>query len=99
MVCKTHYYYVSGICQSSGFPQTRKHNVSETESVSVLRRGGAPTLQKTKRLPYHRRYQNKRSTTRNKGIISTWPQEESMGCNKRIRSENWGRGGENREEK
>jgi hypothetical protein len=42
--------------------------------------------------------QNKRrSTTGNKGTISTWPQEESMGCNKRIQCEKFG-GGEKREE-
>jgi hypothetical protein len=30
---------VSGLYPSSGIPNTRKHNVSETGSVSVLRRG------------------------------------------------------------
>jgi hypothetical protein len=38
-------------CPSSGFLQTRKHNVSETGSVSVFRRG-VPTLQKNQKLAF-----------------------------------------------
>jgi hypothetical protein len=50
--------------------------------------GGHLLYRKTKSLPFHRRCQNRRrSTTGNKGTINTWPQEESMGCNKRIRNE------------
>jgi hypothetical protein len=30
-------YWVFGFCPLSGIPKTRKHNVSETGSVSVLR--------------------------------------------------------------
>jgi hypothetical protein len=30
-------YWVSGLCPSSGIQNTRKHNVSETGFVSVLR--------------------------------------------------------------
>jgi hypothetical protein len=33
-------YWVFGLCPSSGILETRKHNVSETWSVSALRRGG-----------------------------------------------------------
>jgi hypothetical protein len=36
----TQNYWVFGLCQSSGILETRKHDVSETGSVSVLRRGG-----------------------------------------------------------
>jgi hypothetical protein len=32
-----HNDWVFGLCPSSGILETRKHNVSETESVSVLR--------------------------------------------------------------
>jgi hypothetical protein len=37
MVFNTQNYWVSGLCPSSGILNTRKHNVSETGSVSVLR--------------------------------------------------------------
>jgi hypothetical protein len=30
-------YWVSGLCPSSGILNTRKHNISETESLSVVR--------------------------------------------------------------
>jgi hypothetical protein len=30
-------YWVSGLCSLSGIQNTRKHNVSETGSVSVIR--------------------------------------------------------------
>jgi hypothetical protein len=33
-------YWVFGLCPSSGILETRKHNVSETGSVSVLKWGG-----------------------------------------------------------
>jgi hypothetical protein len=61
-------------------------------------RGGHLLYRNTKSLPFHRRCQNKRrSTTGNKGTINTWPQEESMGCNKRIWNEKFG-GREKREQ-
>jgi hypothetical protein len=45
MVYNTQNYWVSGLCPSSRILNTRKHNVSETGSVSVLRwRGDTPTL-------------------------------------------------------
>jgi hypothetical protein len=44
MVYDTENYWVSGLCPSSGIVETRKHNVSETGSVSVLRWGEAPSL-------------------------------------------------------
>jgi hypothetical protein len=48
MVYNTQNYWVSGLCPSSRIQNTRKHNVSETGFVSVLRRGGGekktPTL-------------------------------------------------------
>jgi hypothetical protein len=38
-------YWVLGLCPSSDILNTRKHNVSETGSVSILRRGReTPTL-------------------------------------------------------
>jgi hypothetical protein len=37
MVYNTQNYWVFGLCTSSGILDTRKHNVSETGSVSVLR--------------------------------------------------------------
>jgi hypothetical protein len=37
MVYNTQNYWVFGLCPSSGILETRKHNVSETGSVSVLR--------------------------------------------------------------
>jgi hypothetical protein len=37
MMCNTQNYGVSGLRQSSGIPNTRKHNGSETGSVSVFR--------------------------------------------------------------
>jgi hypothetical protein len=37
MVCNTQNYSVFGLCPSSGILETRKHNVLETGSVSVLR--------------------------------------------------------------
>jgi hypothetical protein len=40
MVYNTQNYRVFGPCLSSGILETRKHNVSETGSVSVLRRRG-----------------------------------------------------------
>jgi hypothetical protein len=43
MVYNTQNYWVSGLCQSSGILNTRKHNVPETGSVSVLRWGETPT--------------------------------------------------------
>jgi hypothetical protein len=36
----TRNYWVFGLCSLSGILKTREHNVSETGSVSVLRRGG-----------------------------------------------------------
>jgi hypothetical protein len=63
-----------------------------------VRGEGHLLYRKTKSLPFHRLCQNKRrSTTGNKGTIHTCRQEESMGCNKRIRNEKFG-GGEKREE-
>jgi hypothetical protein len=35
MVYNTQNYWVYGRCPSSGIPESRKHDVSETESVSV----------------------------------------------------------------
>jgi hypothetical protein len=43
MVYNTQYYWVSGLCPSPGILNTRKHNVSETESFSVFRRGERDT--------------------------------------------------------
>jgi hypothetical protein len=43
MVYKTQNYWVFGLCPSSGIVETRKHNVSETGSVSVLRWEGINT--------------------------------------------------------
>jgi hypothetical protein len=40
MVYNTQNYWVFGLCPSSGILETRKHNVSETGSVSVPRWGG-----------------------------------------------------------
>jgi hypothetical protein len=39
MVYNTQNYWVFGLCPSTDILETRKHNVSETGSVSVLRRG------------------------------------------------------------
>jgi hypothetical protein len=36
-------HWVSGLCAVSLIPNTRKHNVSGTESISVLRREGGDT--------------------------------------------------------
>jgi hypothetical protein len=61
------------------------------------RGGGHLLYRKTKSLPFQKRCQKRRrSTTGNKGTVNTWPQEVSMGCNKRIRNEKFG-GGEERE--
>jgi hypothetical protein len=43
MVYNTENYCVLGLCPSSGILEARKHNVSETGSVSVLRWGGEDT--------------------------------------------------------
>jgi hypothetical protein len=40
----TQNYWVSGLCPSTGILGTRKHNVSETGSVSFLRRRGRHLL-------------------------------------------------------
>jgi hypothetical protein len=40
MVYNTQNYCVFGLCPSSGVLETRKHDVSETGSVSVLKRRG-----------------------------------------------------------
>jgi hypothetical protein len=37
MVYNTQNYWLFGLCPSSGILESRKHNVSETGSVSVLR--------------------------------------------------------------
>jgi hypothetical protein len=37
MICNTQNYWVFGLCPSSGILETRKHNVSESWYVSVLR--------------------------------------------------------------
>jgi hypothetical protein len=39
MMYNTQNYWVFGLCLLSGILQTRKHNILETESVSVLRWG------------------------------------------------------------
>jgi hypothetical protein len=45
MVYKTQNYLVFGLCSLSGILETRRHNVSETGYVSVLRLGRkTPTL-------------------------------------------------------
>jgi hypothetical protein len=45
MMYNTQNYWVFGLCPSSGILETRKHSISETGSVSVLRWGGkTPTL-------------------------------------------------------
>jgi hypothetical protein len=44
IVYNTQNYWVSGLCPSSGIPETRKHNVSETGAHSVLRWGETPIL-------------------------------------------------------
>jgi hypothetical protein len=36
-------YWITGLLPSSGNPHTRKHNVAETWSVSVFRRGKGDT--------------------------------------------------------
>jgi hypothetical protein len=43
MVCNTQNYWIAGLCPSSGILNTRKHNVSETGSVSVVRSGEGGT--------------------------------------------------------
>jgi hypothetical protein len=43
MVCQNHNYLVFGVSPSSGIVGKRKHDVSETGSVSVLRFGGEDT--------------------------------------------------------
>jgi hypothetical protein len=40
MVYNTQNYWGFGLCPSSGILKTRKHNVSETGSIYVLRWGG-----------------------------------------------------------
>jgi hypothetical protein len=40
MVYNTQNYWVFGLCPSSSILKTRKHNVSETPSASILRWGG-----------------------------------------------------------
>jgi hypothetical protein len=40
MLYNTQNHWVFGFYPSSGIPKTRKHNVSETASVSILRWGG-----------------------------------------------------------
>jgi hypothetical protein len=40
----TQNYWISGLCPSSEILNSRKHNVSETGSVSVLRRGEGDTF-------------------------------------------------------
>jgi hypothetical protein len=37
MMNNTQNYWVFGLCPTSGILKTRKHNVSETETISVLR--------------------------------------------------------------
>jgi hypothetical protein len=45
MVDNTENYWAFGLCPSSDILETREHNVLETGSLSVLRRGGkTPTL-------------------------------------------------------
>jgi hypothetical protein len=44
MVYNIQNYWVFGLCPSSGILETSKHNASETESVSVLRREGGRHL-------------------------------------------------------
>jgi hypothetical protein len=44
MVYNTQNYWVFGHFPSSGILETRKHDISETESVSVLRWGGRHLL-------------------------------------------------------
>jgi hypothetical protein len=41
MVYNNRNYWVFGFCPPSGILEARKHNVSETESGSILRWGGA----------------------------------------------------------
>jgi hypothetical protein len=43
MVYNTQNYWVFGLCPSSDILETTKHNVSETGSISVLRRWKTPT--------------------------------------------------------
>jgi hypothetical protein len=43
MLYNTQNYWVLGLCPSPGILETRKHNVSENGSVSVLRRRGEKT--------------------------------------------------------
>jgi hypothetical protein len=43
MVYNTQNYWGFGLCPSSGILETRKHNVSETGSVFVVRGGGEDT--------------------------------------------------------
>jgi hypothetical protein len=43
MVYNAQNYWVFGLCPSPGILEIRKHNVSGTESVSVLRFGGEDT--------------------------------------------------------
>jgi hypothetical protein len=44
MVYNIQNYWVSGLCPSSGILNTRKHNVSETGSVSIMKWGEGDTL-------------------------------------------------------
>jgi hypothetical protein len=43
MVYDTQNYWVFGLCPSSGILETRKHNISESRSVSVHRWEGQDT--------------------------------------------------------
>jgi hypothetical protein len=43
MVYHSQNYWVFGLSPSSGIPGNRKHDVSETGSISVLRYGGEST--------------------------------------------------------
>jgi hypothetical protein len=45
MVYNTQNYWVFGVCPSPGILKTRKRNVSETGSISMLRRGGKTPTQ------------------------------------------------------
>jgi hypothetical protein len=73
MVYNTQNYWVLGLCPPSDILETRKHNVSETGSVSVFRWGGgpgygSPSLPDPTRPPRNRKPQNLWGSTKTPGL-------------------------------
>jgi hypothetical protein len=56
----------------------RKHNVSETGSVSVFRRGGAPTLQKNQKLAFPQAMPEQASPVERQAILGISSQRTSV---------------------